>query len=182
MRLYREFQHRDDLTPLVLEGLTLEMLAQMSRGELFIVGSAVDCAHPDAGAEQRSRLRPVNLLEQLNARTLPFPLQVVHLPADHSSDGPGRARQFHRETDFAPVVDLGLHVAVELELARIGRRAVQSYAERLGGEHEREWKTLHPAARRGRSAFQRVAHRRVLVGEGAETGDGSVVLAVKTWR
>jgi len=30
-RLYREFQRRDDLTPLMLEGLTLELLAQMSR-------------------------------------------------------------------------------------------------------------------------------------------------------
>jgi len=30
-RLYREFQRRDDLTPLVLEGVLLEMLAEMSR-------------------------------------------------------------------------------------------------------------------------------------------------------
>ena len=34
-----------------------------------------------------------------------------------------------------------------------------------------------PPARSGRSAFQRVAHRRVLVGEGAETGDGAGFLA-----
>lgn len=30
-RLYREFQHRDDLTPLVLEGILLELLAQLFR-------------------------------------------------------------------------------------------------------------------------------------------------------
>jgi AraC family transcriptional regulator len=34
MRLYREFLYQDDVTPWMLEGLTLELLAQMSRGEL----------------------------------------------------------------------------------------------------------------------------------------------------
>jgi AraC family transcriptional regulator len=33
MRLYREFQQRDNLTPLMLEGLTLELLVTMSRQE-----------------------------------------------------------------------------------------------------------------------------------------------------
>jgi AraC family transcriptional regulator len=32
MRLYREFQHQDNLTPLTLEGLMMELLAEMSRG------------------------------------------------------------------------------------------------------------------------------------------------------
>jgi AraC family transcriptional regulator len=31
MRLYREFQRRDDLSPLVLEGMLLELLAEMAR-------------------------------------------------------------------------------------------------------------------------------------------------------
>jgi len=32
MRLRREFQRRDDLTPLILEGLMLELFAEMIRG------------------------------------------------------------------------------------------------------------------------------------------------------
>lgn len=33
LRLYREFQHQDSATPLMLEGLLLELLAQMARNE-----------------------------------------------------------------------------------------------------------------------------------------------------
>ncbi len=32
LRLYREFRHQDSATPLMLEGLLLELLAQMARG------------------------------------------------------------------------------------------------------------------------------------------------------
>lgn len=39
MRLYREFQQRDNLTPLILEGLMLELLAEMSRHSTNVMES-----------------------------------------------------------------------------------------------------------------------------------------------
>lgn len=39
MRLYREFQTRDNLTPLILEGLLLELLVQMARDSVQITDS-----------------------------------------------------------------------------------------------------------------------------------------------
>src|SRR5262249_30228281 len=78
---------------------------------------------------------------------------------------------------FARVVHVSLHVAVKLEIARVGRSAGQPCADEFRLERERQREALGVPTDGRCTTLQRVANRHILVGEGAEAGNYSGVLA-----
>ena len=74
----------------VIDNLEREADVFAVSGERIILlrrRACADCAHPDAGPQQRSSLCAVNGLEQFGCCRLTFAFDVMNLPANHASNG-----------------------------------------------------------------------------------------------